>query len=141
MGPRARRSLRSISTASWKMNKGGFYYYNRNPWQADEEDCVCRAISAALDISYVAVDRLLDLTAYAYGCEKLCVCCYHHLLEDVFAMEPADGRGLTVGEIAEEHPGRKLLIRCDGHLTCSMYGVVIDTWDCTDEVVDCYWIV
>ena len=61
------------------MSKSGFFYYNRNPWQANEEDCVCRAISAALDISYVAVENLLDLTAYAYGCEKLCVCCYHHL--------------------------------------------------------------
>jgi hypothetical protein len=26
-------------------------------------------------------------------------------------------------------------------LTCSMYGVVIDTWDCTEEIVDCYWVV
>lgn len=56
-------------------------------------------------------------------------------------MEPNDGRGHTVGEVAEAHPGRKLLIRIEGHLTCSMYGVVIDTWDCTDKIADCYWIV
>ena len=123
------------------MSNRSYSYYNRNPWQANEEDCVCRAISAALDISYVAVENLLDLTAYAYGCDKLCVCCYHNLLEDIFGMEPNDGRGRTVGEVAEAHPGRKLLIRIEGHLTCSMYGVIIDTWDCTGEIADCYWIV
>jgi hypothetical protein len=31
--------------------------------------------------------------------------------------------GRTVGEVAEDHPGQKLLIRVEGHLTCSMYGV------------------
>lgn len=116
-------------------------YYNRNPWDRDEEDCVTRAISAALDIKYVAVGNLLELVAKANGCDKLCVCCYHKLLEDIFGMEPIYCYGERVGEIAREHPGRKLLIRIEGHLTCSMYGVVIDTWDCTDKVVDCYWIV
>ena len=123
------------------MSKREYMYYNRNPWKLDEEDCVCRAISAALDIKYVAVENLLELVAGANQCDKLCVCCYHKLLEDVFGMEPIYCYGERVGEIARSHPGRKLLIRIEGHLTCSMYGVVIDTWDCTDKVVDCYWIV
>ena len=41
-------------------------YYNRNPWKLDEEDCVCRAISAALDIKYVAVENLLELMPNAH---------------------------------------------------------------------------
>lgn len=115
--------------------------YNANPWGLDEEDCVTRAISAALNIKYVAVGRLLELVASYRKCDKLCVCCYHYLLEEVFGLEPIFCGGNRVGEIAADHPGRKLLIRVDGHLTCSMYGVVIDTWDCTDEIVDCFWIV
>lgn len=122
------------------MNKR-YMYYNRNPWELDEEDCVCRAISAALDIKYVAVENLLALIAEKNQCDKLCVCCYHKLLEDIFGMEPVYCYGELVGEIAKRHPGRKLLIRINGHLTCSMYGIVIDTWDCTDKVADCYWIV
>lgn len=116
-------------------------YYNRNPWELNEEDCVCRAISAALDIKYTAVNNLLTLISESHECDKLCVCCYHKLLEDIFGMRPVFTYGETVGEIAEANPGHKLLIRIEGHLTCSMYGVVIDTWDCTDKIVDCYWIV
>jgi hypothetical protein len=56
-------------------------------------------------------------------------------------MRPVYCYGRTVGEVADDHPGQKLLIRVEGHLTCSMYGVVIDTWDCTDEIVDCFWAV
>ena len=123
------------------MSRHGYKYYNRNPWGQNEEDCVCRAISAALDIKYTAVDNLLTLVSDHHECDKLCVCCYHRLLEDVFGMRPVYCYGRTVGEVAEDHPGQKLLIRVEGHLTCSMYGVVIDTWDCTDEIVDCFWSV
>ncbi len=66
---------------------------------------------------------------------------HHHLLEDVFGLTPEYCYGETVSEIASAHPGNKLLIRVEGHLTCSMYGVVIDAWDCTDKVVDCFWII
>ena len=118
-----------------------FMHYNANPWGLDEEDCVTRAISAALGIKYVSVGNLLELIAEYNRCDKLCICCYHKLLEDIFGLTIEYCRGETVGEIAVAHPGHKLLIRINGHLTCSMYGVVIDTWDCTDEPADCYWIV
>lgn len=121
------------------MKTNNYMYYNRNPWGENKEDCVCRAISAALDIKYVAVNNLLELVAEKNECDKICVCCYHKLLEDIFGMEPVFCYGETVGEIAQANPGHKLLIRIEGHLTCSMYGVVIDTWDCTDKIVDCYW--
>ena len=34
-----------------------------------------------------------------------------------------------------------VLIRIDGHLTVSKYGVVYDLWDCTQEIADVFWIV
>ena len=116
-------------------------YYNSNPWKLDEEDCVCRAISTALNVKYTAVSNMLDMIADVNKCDKLCVCCYHRLLDDIFGLDARYCHGETVGEVAEDHPGRKLIIRIDGHLTCSMYGVVLDTWDCTREEVDCYWVV
>ena len=118
-----------------------YSYYNTNPWRQNKGDCVCRAISAALDIKYVAVERLLELISDHHGCDKLCICCYHHLLEDIFGLVPEYAEGETIGEIAADHPGHKLLIRAEGHLTCSMYGVVVDTWDCTDEIADCFWTI
>lgn len=121
--------------------KSNYMYYNRNPWQLEEEDCVCRAISTALNIKYTAVSNMLDMIADVNRCDKLCVCCYHKLLDEIFGLRPEYCYGETVGEVAENHPGSKLIIRINGHLTSSMYGVVLDIWDCTKKVADCYWIV
>ena len=41
----------------------------------------------------------------------------------------------------DRYPDRKLIIRVEGHLTCSLYGVVTDIWDCSEELVDRYWVV
>lgn len=119
-----------------------FRFYNRNPRRSEEEDCVCRAISTALGIKYQAVDELLRLVAEDRRCSPLCVCCYHHLLEDVFKLKVRYcDYERTVGDVAAEHDERRLIIRVDGHLTCSIMGDVIDIWDCSEELVDCYWLI
>lgn len=122
--------------------KNRYRYYNRNPDGLHLEDCVCRAISTVTDIDYDIVNKLLELTARAYGCDKLCVCCYHNLLEDIFGY----GRytcmdGETVEDIAAKHPKEYLLIRIDSHLTCSIKGIIPDIWDCSGKLVDCFWVV
>ena len=119
-----------------------YRYHNQNPEKIEEEDCVCRAISTAVGISYGAAQNLINLSAEVNGCDTLCVCCYHHLLEDLLELDRynCDFR-YTVGEIAKDHPRQRLIIRVEGHLTCAMYGVVLDIWDCTREMVDCFWVV
>ena len=124
------------------MRNNPYRYYNRNPDGMHLEDCVCRAISTATGLNYGAVDKLLSLTAFCYGCDRLCVCCYHNLLEDILGYERHTCRdGETVGEIAKAYPNDKLLIRIEAHLTSSVKGTVYDIWDCSDKEVDCYWIV
>lgn len=119
-----------------------YKYYNRNPDGKRIEDCVCRAISTATGLNYEAVNKLLDLTAVCYDCEKLCVCCYHNLLEDILGYERhVCMNGETVEDIAYKHPQEKMLIRIDSHLTSSIKGTIYDIWDCSDKLVDCYWIV
>ena len=119
-----------------------YRYYNRNPGKIEEEDCVCRAISTALGIRYDAASRLLDLSAEVNRCDTLCVCCYRYLLTDLFCLDGySTNREVTVAEVAADHPNDKVIIRVDGHLTCSINGVVLDIWDCTDELVDCFWVV
>lgn len=119
-----------------------YRYYNRNPDNLKLKDCVCRAISTAVGLQYEAVDNLLELTADIYNCDKLCVCCYHRLLEDVLCYNkiPCYFKQ-TVSQIASAHPKDRVIIRVDAHLTTSIYGSVLDIWDCSDELVDCYWIV
>lgn len=119
-----------------------FLYHNVNPDKSVEEDCVTRAISLCSSIPYKAVSKLLEKTAEEHECDKLCVCCYHHLLEDTLGYRVKFVRGYkTVGEIAEEYKRNMVIVRIDGHLTSCMYGTCVDIWDCTDEKVDCFWIV
>jgi hypothetical protein len=122
--------------------KNNYKYYNRNPDKVHIKDCVCRAISTITGLEYDAVDNLLELAAKEYKCEKLCVCCYSYLLEDILIYPRTDCNfKQTVKEVAAKHPYNKLIIRVDAHLTGSINGITLDIWDCSDELVDCFWIV
>lgn len=121
-----------------------FRYHNENPFKIEEEDCVCRAISCAMgNLEYQTVKELLKLSAEHNNCDTLCVCCYHHLLEDVFNLPVRYPQNWErVEEISDMYPNNNLIIRVEGHLTCSLKGSIIyDLWDCRKRLVDCYWIV
>lgn len=119
-----------------------YVYYNHNPYNLKTKDCVCRAISTATGLLYEAVDNLLDLSAKEYGCDKLCVCCYSHLLEGILCYPRTDCQfKKTVEDIATEFPRNRIVIRIKEHLTVSVYGNVLDIWNCSQELADCYWIV
>lgn len=119
-----------------------YIYYNRNPDKVEIKDCVCRAISTATTLNYDGVNNLLEISAKLNKCDKLCVCCYKHLLEKVLCYERIDvGFKHTVIEIAKRYPRDTLILRVDRHLTCSVKGSVLDIWDCHNELVDCFWII
>ena len=121
---------------------GDFAYYNANVEKVEEEDCVCRAISLGLSLPYRAVEKILQIVSFYYGCDPLQKCCYHHIMEDIFGFPVRYcHKGETVGEIAEDYPNNKVIIRIDGHLTCAINGVIYDIWRCNDKEVDCYWII
>ena len=119
-----------------------YRYYNRNPDKVEIEDCVCRAISTATTLNYPATKKLLELSAEIYDCDTLCECCYRNLLEDILRYDRYSiDFGETVAVVARTHPADVLIIRIDGHLTCAIYGKISDIWDCSQELVDCFWIV
>lgn len=124
------------------MMKSNYRYFNANPIGAEVEDCVTRAICTATNLKYDAVTNLLDISAEQYKCEKLCVCCYHYLLENILCYTPHYcNRGEIVANIAKHYNDKKVIIRIDGHLTCSLYGIIYDIWDCTQKQADIFWIV
>lgn len=118
-----------------------YKFYNANPLKKIEQDCVTRAISRAVKLPYNVIKYKLHLIAELYECEKLCVCCYYHLLEKVFGLVTKNANKKTVKEIAEDYKNNIIIIRIDGHLTMAEYGVIYDIWDCRDEVADVFWIV
>ena len=118
-----------------------YRFYNANPLGKIESDCVCRAISRATKIPYKVIQYKLHLVAELFECEKLCLCCYHHLLEKVFGLTQKNANKRTVRELAEDFKDNILIIRIQGHLTMSEYGHVYDIWDCRDEEADVFWII
>lgn len=119
-----------------------YRYYNRRPDGAEIEDCVCRAISTATGLKYEAVEKLLALTSCNYDCDKLSVDCYHNLLDGTLCYKQRTCKhNETVGELSERYRDKRLIIRINGHLTCSLYGTIVDIWDCTSKTADVFWIV
>ena len=118
-----------------------YTYYNRNPKNMHKSDCVCRAISTAMDMDYYEVEDLLYKNSKYQSCDTLTKSCYRNLLEKEFGLQSHYGRGRTVREIAHRYPHNRVIMRVYGHLTTSINGECLDTFDCTDEVVDEYWIV
>lgn len=123
-------------------NKKGFRYYNRRKDGKELEDCVTRAISTATGLKYNAVRNLLKLSARFYHCEELYVGCYNHLLENILCYPVYYcHNGEDVLDIAEAYPHDNIIIRIEGHCTCSIHGYIPDLWDCEGKLVDRYWVV
>lgn len=119
----------------------GFEYLNLNPLSLKESDCVTRAISLASGLGYGEIQDKLYYLSELFECEKLCVCCYQHLLDDIFEYDRLPCKNKTVGEVAEMYDDCILLVRIDGHLTCVVYGTIKDLWDCSDSYADIVWLV
>lgn len=133
------KSWQSIITVLQKMPD--YKYYNRNPENFNMNDCVCRAISTVSGLSYETTNRLLTRIAKKYDCDKLYCSCYSHLLTHVFGYEKYICKtDKTIADVIHDFPNNKLIIRIKGHLTAAIKGKIYDTWDCSDKLVDCFWI-
>lgn len=118
-----------------------FIYYNVNPNGEHKGDCVIRAISLALDIDYYEVIELLDKVSNYFNCDILVKDCYSKLLNEDFKLPKIKSYEKTVQEVAYDFRNNILVLRINEHLTCAMYGDIYDIWDCSDEIVDVFWVV
>ena len=48
---------------------------------------------------------------------------------------------LTVGETSFKYRDNILLITMPGHITCSKYGIIYDSFDCRDRPTEYCWLV
>ena len=118
-----------------------YIYFNVNPNGEHTGDCVIRAIALALDLDYYEVLYLLDKTSNYFNCDMLVKDCYKKLLTDDFKCPMIKTDNKTVAEVADDFKNNILILRIDGHLTCAKYGNIYDIWDCSNELVDIFWIV
>ena len=118
-----------------------FIYYNINPLGKEEDDCVCRAISLATNTPYHITKYKLNLIADLLDCDMLCLCCYEHLIEDIYKCIPIKCKNLTVGEFADLHPYGIYLVRMEGHISVIIDNTIYDIWNCRDENITKSWLV
>ena len=116
-----------------------YKYYNANALNKFEDDCVIRAISCATNKSWDYVYNYLSDIAQYKGTlldKKEFVINYldntYHRLYGVYG---------SVGEVSGMFPNNILLISMGGHIVCSKYGIVYDTFDCRNREVEYVWLV
>lgn len=114
-------------------------YYNANPLNLNSEDCTIRAISCATGKSWDYVYEHLSDIAQAEGTmmdnAKFIVDYLDRRYERIYNI-----RG-TVKEISDAFPHNIILITMKGHITCSKYGTIYDSFDCLQRQAEHVWIV
>lgn len=116
-----------------------YKFHNNNALGLFENDCTVRAISTATENTWNDTYKHLSNVARTRGT----------MMDDSdFIRNYLDERYKRlydipkyVGEVAGANPDNILLITMRGHITCSMYGVVYDSFDCRDRVAEYCWVV
>lgn len=114
-----------------------YKFFNANARGKFVNDCTIRAISLAEGKTWDETYEELSKIAQQNGI----------ILDDVNFIEPfLDSRyervcfdGKTVGEFVNEYSQGIFLITMNGHITCSVNGVIYDTFDCRERFMWCAW--
>ena len=116
-----------------------YRFYNNNSLGNYVNDCTIRALSLAEGNSWDYTYNKMSDIAQSKGT----------MMDDKdFIQEYLDERykrikniPKTVGEVAGAYPDNILLITMNGHITCSKYGVIYDSFDCRERKSEYCWIV
>lgn len=116
-----------------------YKFYNNNVLGLFENDCTIRAISTATGNSWDDTYEHLSNIARING----------KMMDDKdFIINYLDDRYKrvynipeTVGMTAGMYPDNVLLITMNGHITCSKYGVIYDSFDCRNRKTEYCWLI
>lgn len=116
-----------------------YIYYNENPLNRYEDDCVVRAISCATNRSWDYVyDYLSDIAQYEGTLFDKRDFVRRYLDRTYKRLDNVHG---TVGQVSAMFPNSTILITMPGHIVCSKNGVVYDTFDCRNREIENAWLV
>ncbi len=116
-----------------------YKFYNKNPLNKYEDDCVIRSISCATNKSWDEVyDTLSDLAQYEGTLLDKREFVRNYLDRNYQRLEGIYG---SVGYVSSQFPNNVILITMPGHIVCSKYGIIYDTFDCRDREAETIWLV
>lgn len=116
-----------------------YKFYNENPLNKYEDDCVIRAISCATGKSWDYVyDYLSDIAQYEGTLFDKREFVRNYLDRTYERLHNVYG---TIGEVSGMFPNNTLLITTNSHIVCSKDGCVYDTFDPRNREVESVWLV
>lgn len=116
-----------------------YVFHNENPLNKYEDDCVIRAISCATGKSWDQVyDYLSDIAQHEGTLLDKREFVRNYLDRTYQRLNNMYG---SVGYISGQFPNNVILITMKGHIVCSKYGIIYDTFDCRDREVENVWLV
>lgn len=114
-----------------------YKYYNNNALGLFENDCSVRSIALATGNTWDDTYKHLSNTARLHGTmmdDRDFLISY---LDDHY--ERIYNIPETVGEVSGMYPDNILLITMNGHIVCSKYGIIYDSFDCRDRQAEFCW--
>ena len=116
-----------------------YKYYNANPLNRYEDDCVIRAISCATGKSWDYVyDYLSDIAQYEGTLLDKKEFVIKYLNKTFRRLYGIYG---TIGEVSGMFPNSIILILSNNHIVCSVNGVLYDSFDPRDLEVKYVFLV
>lgn len=116
-----------------------YKYLNNNALGKFENDCTIRAISCATDKSWDMVYEHLSDIAQAQGTMMDDRDFITDYLDRRYERVPVYDE--TVGDVSNRCKNNIVLITMVGHITCSKYGTIYDSFDPRERKAEYCWIV
>ena len=116
-----------------------YKYYNANSLGNFVNDCTIRAISLAENQTWDDTYEKMSDIAQSKGTMMDDRSFIRWYLDSKYKRVPH--LPYKVGNVAGEYPDKVLLITMDGHIVCSKYGIIYDSFDCRERIAEDAWIV
>lgn len=117
----------------------GYQFYNANALGKLENDCFIRALSCSIGKSWDYTYDMISNEAQRQGTmmddRKFVV----EFLDDNFERMPKFYG--TLSDASNYYKDSIVLITTKGHIVCSKYGVLYDTWNSSNREVEYIWLV
>jgi len=115
-----------------------YRFYNANILGNFVNDCTIRAISLAEGNTWDETYDKLSNLAQEKGTMMDDKYFIREYLNERYKRINVTG---TVGQVANEYSDKICLITMSGHITCSVYGVIYDSFDCRRRPAEFLWII
>lgn len=121
-----------------------FVYYNLNPQQLHTNDCMVRALSYFFGVTWHKA--FIDIIEW---CAERGVVSWNYrsqynvyLLERGFVRHKTPEKGMSVGRFCDEfaEEGKIYMVQVNRHMTIIDNKEINDTWNCSECIVEYYWV-